>query len=822
MTGFSLKTIKPPITLHYLPFRPTVSNSVNWTAQTTTTKEVVEQSLATETDQAITSQDSQIRFEDTAEVEHITDRMRLTQLFNSVNPFPEDTPITLLGRNVQLPDVSWNSPLTMVRIPLLTTIIANSSIHATILGDLTTPTMYRYLQTSWTVTIRLNSTPYHQGSLLVSWMPNCYDYTTFPGSELTTLGSLHNTSILSASMQQQITMDIPFFSINPHLDLAAGSMTAVQLIQPIVYIAELNPLRTSSDSITDTVPISIWVQMKDIHTYGILDPDALYSKTRTNNTSVVYGRKESGKQRTNIEAQGKDQLGESAQTAITLVKPVLQSIPIVSDIINFGKSIFGNLDKPSSDQTVTYVTDRPNRGFTHLTGVDYSEALSTFPNYSVSKEIGIESSSDMDITKYCQLPALYYTTTATTKGVVLVAPVHPESYSNSTRTTPDYLYFGSRFFQYFRGSVKYMFQFVGTPFFSCRFKISIVYSASSPAGPTGNGTGFMSRIVDVKGDAWTNFVVPYLSQRIWNRTKYVVAEESVPWLIIEALTDVQGSSLPADALYYINVWRAGGPDFQLASQIHYTGWLPGSAKSSEEFIKNKLIIENVRKESAVQDKWNEPSQGVQTNSTAMKESGLYMANQATTMTDMCKRYGDGEVLQSPYSYPGEFVNDWSLSPINLFACTFLFWRGSRRMRFLNSNNVSLYHPGTTLWPDGDTLVLDNNETFPISIPWYCQELARPTFQAMTGFYPASASTMPASMYPSASWGIGYKRWIAAGDDFAYYWVVPPNLVPFTPPPSAPDDGLSKRTTSSIRTRAPSCVTKEVTTNSTKKDPETLG
>lgn len=688
--------------------------------------------------------------------------MSLEQRWSRVNPYPEDTPKSLLERVVQVPDYAWNNAWTGTELKLLTAFLTVSNIHQSILGSFS-ESMYRFLQCGFKVTIRINSTPFHQGALVVSWCPDNYQTVNVPGG-LLGYASMENTVILSASQQDQVTLDIPYFSLNPHYDLAFPR----EWIDTRVNIKVLNPLLTSSSSVVDTVPVSVFIQMTNVHTYGILDPDTLRLTEKP--VRKTNFEKQSSKSKQNTEAQAKDAIGETAKGVISLVKPVLSSIPLVSDVLSFGKNLFANLDKPSSDQAVQYTTTRPHRGHAHLTGLDYSESLSSFPSYQTSKETEL-SSSDMNITKYCSIPALFYSTTITTKGVVLKVAVHPAKYSSSYRSIdyPDYLAFGSQFFRYYRGSVKYLVQFVGTPFYSCRFKLSVVHSLNLPPGGTGTGTGFMSKVVDVKGDAWTSFVVPYLGCRMWSYTTFDADPvPDVPYFILEALTDVQGSSLPADAIYYVNIWRAAGPDFQLAMQTTVNqDWTP----PAPEVKKTNFV-----KQSALAQKWNEPSQPIKEGATGILESGTYMADQSTTITDMCKRFVPHlPGMTGPFTYP----SDWDSSalvpyPIFLFTSSFLFWKGSRRFKTGPGNlmyaAVQRTQVSTPIY--GNAVVLGSNidAAPPVTIPWYHNELFYTTTIARHDYNP-TPWTMPVDMVIA---GISGQFWIAAGDDFGYYYLVPPN------------------------------------------------
>jgi hypothetical protein len=194
-------------------------NTANWSqAQIVNSEKSVETTLSTETDQAIVTQDSNIRFEDTARVETQAGLLPLEKLWRIVNPYPEDTPTTLLSRVIQLPDYAWDGAWGGAEIKLLSAVLTVSNIHQAILGNFT-ENMYRFLQCGYRVTVRVNSTPFHQGALCVTWCPDNYQTVNVPGGILG-YASMENAVILSASQQDQCTIDIPYFQLNPHYDLS--------------------------------------------------------------------------------------------------------------------------------------------------------------------------------------------------------------------------------------------------------------------------------------------------------------------------------------------------------------------------------------------------------------------------------------------------------------------------------------------------------------------------------------------------------------------------------------------------------------------------
>lgn len=698
----------------------------------------------------------------------------MDNLYKSINPYKEETPTQLLQRVVQLPDLTWTTGsgiITVIRP--LRAIITNSPIHQQVLGLKaatlgSTAGMYRYLRCGFKLIIRVNSTQFHQGTIMVNWLPKQAGGTSLYSTVVANSASIHNTVILSASKQDSATIHIPFMGTYPHHDLA-GVQTKIQDVY--VFIRVLNPLLTSSAAVVDSIPITVFLQMEDIELYGYLPTVAMTAFT--GERPFKEQSSQQAKTTTNSEAQAKDNQGQSAPGPLNIIKPIIRSIPIVGDAIDLVKGLVANLDKPSTDQVTTFTMPRYHRGHTLLTGADYCEPLTSFPSYQVTKQFSIHN-SDMKVTDYAQMPALFYTTTCTTKGVILTLNVHPMVYGSSTRTEPDFLAFATSFFTYWRGGIKFLIQFVGTPFYSARFRISVSHTLVAPSGGAGDGTGYTSRIVDAKGDAWTEFTVPYLTPQIWSMTNQTKNGPAQSYLIIELLTDVQGSSLPATALYYVNIWRGAASDYQL-SQLR-----PG--QDLTPLPENRPFKE----QSSLVDVWKGPADAVQTQATGSQESGICMADQSSTITDMCKRFVPHTfpTTGAPYSYPWYDYSVPLRDPFHTWAQSFVFWRGSRRLKLSDSEFFTIVPPGGTYADgvasrDGGAIALDSSSsTQSATVPWHCQFIAAVSDIRLY----QDADTIPALPIDGICSTTGLPYWIAGGDDFMYLWPLPPIWAALQPAP----------------------------------------
>lgn len=675
----------------------------------------------------------------------------------------------VLKRPVQLDVANWvpGRGLVIRTNPLLD-LVATSYPHRTILGAINgIPTdmgMYRYLRCGFKMTVKVNSTPYHQGVLVASWRP--------PGlgtiNELPQHTCAWNAVMLSASQQDQCELHIPYIHQKPHWDLSVN----LSVQTPIFWLTAINSLISSSPSISLSVPYEIFVQMEDISVYGIqpqTTPTTVFKSRRTSySTFVSDSRKDK-------EAEAKDMVGMAAKGAIQLVKPIISSIPFAPQIITMGKFLFGNLDKPSSQQAATITMERGHRAHALLKGEDFTEPLSQEPSFNVSQEVNMTTSA-MGVTQYAQKPALYNQYTVTAPGTVDTFSAHPMVYLNAVRTEPDFLAFASSFYSYWRGSIKYMFHFVGTPFYSARFKISVATTPNIPASTTlSGGTGYYSRIIDVKGDAFTSITVPYLNPQVWGMMQNT---NDCSFLIIELLSPIQGSSLPASALYYVNVFRAAANDFQLSFLTKSQNY-PSLTETDES-----RIFTGFESDTSLDGKFAETSEGITTANHGFTEHGLFMADTAGSISDSLKRY----VQHTPIplfgqSYPNTPITAPTIfSPFHFWQFGFCYWRGSRRIKNTAvvsglMPTISLVDPTGNTTTSGHALAISYSNTTTgfqaVTVPWYS-----PDMFFLCGGVQTNSNTSPIDTFNSNLTDFPLT-WISAGDDFCYLMVRPPIIAGIT-------------------------------------------
>jgi len=742
--------------------------------------------------------EDQIIFQDTTPIVVQHTPNALERLYGNANPFPDETPKSIIEKAVKIETLIWSSSSTGWSFSPLEALLATSVQISRVLGDLSSfYGVYRYLRCGFKINIKLNSTPYHQGCLVASWTPPG----KLSGQDMRPEMACGNHGIiLSASAQDQCEMNIPYVNFDPWWDLIAYNPT----YSPVIYLSILNSLRTSNGAVVDSVPITIWISLTDTKVCGPLPIGFIYGSKSLDSTivkgqrtvpesekEVIYesqASRDNKQPKPSKEAQQKYVSGTTAITAITdAVLPLVKSVPLVGEALTIARAILSSLDKPTSDQPSTITLNRTWRGFTMLNGLDYPESLGQNPVNIVTKDIGLITSG-LSVTQFASLPNFYQTALVSTAGVVYNIVVHPMRYHNFStggRAQPDFLAFAAATYSYWRGSIKYLFQFVGTAFYSCSFRISVYLGPVLSSGlvtAVEDGVPLYSKVITVRGDAWCDVEVPYLRKRSWEFTKYLPAftgndsQQCNPFILVEALTDVQGSSSPSSAVYYVNVYRAGGSDIQFSQLCGATnvGFLD---ESGIEYDSQCSLI----------DKFNQPFDPIAVGVHGLIEDHVCMADTSGSITDVCKRpaqqYFVGNsgapsniALYQTYPWSEDSTLSYRYQPLFWWSLAFAYWRGGMRIYgpLFNSNYIvalsAIQNAGIKVGQGYE--IVSDQVGIHAEVPYYCRAAYVPTVACNTISNLLATfelpSTIATSNVPSTQ-----TIAIAFGDDACYLHPIAP-------------------------------------------------
>lgn len=687
-------------------------------------------------------------------------------------PFPNPTPTALLTRAYQLPDISW-TPAYAGSTILFPDVLLGFQTLANALYP------FKYMRTGVKIVIRLNSTPYHQGALVVGWLPSINNSTVPNVAQLCACNSV----ILSASTQDSATIRIPY--VNPAAWFQINPFTANAVVARL-YIQQLSTLITTSPGIPASVPITMFVSFDEPEVAGYYQPVQAQSTRGTSRFGLdqtKYPKPIDSKP--NEEARDKKRDGLDARAIIRGVSAIVKKIPFLNTIlspITFFVDLL-DLDYPTSNEVAHPQIYAPTRGFSQLSGLSSAETISMYPNPTLSTEnFGMETSR-MSVSALANRPMLYGNTQFYNPGDNWVTTVFPTSfspiydYSGSPVQSSDYLQFCAAPFSYWRGSIKFLLHFVSSAFYSARFQI--YYSNGAVSSPNGD---LLQTVIDVKGDTFTEFTVPYLFPNYWQP----LADNSyAPALVVRMITPIVGSSLPSTPTIYLNVFRAGGEDTQF-SLLGNAAYLPYDYDNP------------VTAQSSINSRFKQVFPSLIEGSNMSQELKSVMSEQIGTIKDCTMRASSINANVTAFDYPsvtGETSDTQLLSrePFNYWSSVFAFWRGGRRIRqyygspFGGTAPTARVSTPSDLTTFGNTqfpVALDTTMTFPTwEVPWY---------HTSPYFFVPSYGGIDLSQVPPVNLVLGATfpiTIISGSDDFEYLFVTPPFPVYRTastgkPPPAS--------------------------------------
>jgi len=740
-------------------------NDVNWVAQTT----IPDKTLLQTQEAGPTHQDELTQFREAEEEVTVQSAVESSFMHDSIdNPYPTQVPTSILSRNFRVLTFSWGPSYTTQTLDFPYCLLQQESI-----GDALAS--FLYFRGDVRVEVRMNTTPFHYGALMCSWLP----YTNVTGSINVFQASGNRPVVLSASTQQAATIDIPWTSPETWCNWVAcanDTLNQTAFIGRLMF-HQLVPLTTTSSSISDTVIIQVFASFQNPRVAGYVPSSSTRvakEKLKERRKSLPKAWQESGPFRTQSKSQeavvkSKDQTMVSDVVDGTIA-PIMRSLGSFGDsVVNAASALFsggkflGLFDKPRSLSSVQVYQVDYSKGHAQADGLYEGQSLGMYQFNklgSSSNMMGGES-SDMTINQFVGLPMLHRIIPFTTANQTDSATVIDPYYYNNAFGQLDYLMFASTCFNYWRGSIKYMIQFITTAFTTARFRISVNYvSYSSAVTTTGD---VVSRIVDVKGDTITEFTVPYLYNTHWRTIGTTgLADTTSPRLSIEVLEDIVGQSIESDATVYVILWRAAGEDFQFQQ------------------LQSPLLNESLdlaEEQTSIRDRFRVPFEGIVKGVSGGVEHNFISSEAPVTIKDCLKRFSSNSdfITTLPFNcYQFDLFPFWS----NVFN----YFRGSRRLKSIYSASAgiaSIYPTNTYSALTGGSLsgcgyaytqCTEYNQ-LSTEIPWFSTLPYYPTLPAIS----AMNSTVAEEAFPSDFAVIASPNltFLSAGDDFQYGFVVAP-------------------------------------------------
>jgi hypothetical protein len=648
--------------------------------------------------------------------------------------------------------------------------------------------LYRYYSADIEIRIKMETTPFHQGALLVSSMPG--GPALLPN--LTTASGL-NACVLCASEQNECKLTIPYLAPQDWIDGFTSNLAGTDSSIGRLWIKTLNTLIPTQANMPTSVPVIVYWRFKNIKQKSPISGVTVLPKDR-----IFVEAHSNMKPRHNTEASAKHKNGLDTHSAVSMASAMIKEIPVVGNIYagvaSVLKSIAPDLSKPTAQVAPVPMSMLYGHQTAVTEGLDYSQETSMYPNAQVTQSptfYGMES-SHMPVSSLAQKPMLHDTPILTNASPDFFTFCTPLYFKNSINQS-DWLYNVAYAFRYWRGSIKYFLHFCVPSFYAFRVLVTLEDQNAVAAPQSGD---VLSKVIDIKGNTCVTFNVPYQRSTPWvspRADRLFSGSYAPPVLRVLIITPIVGSTAPATPIVYLNVWRAGGEDTQFSSLM--------GARDGDDVM-------NVEAHMDMCQLFSIPFETLHPTQIQGLEKGLIQCDVAGTVSDCLKRPANHTsstttVFGGKSTVPGTFIpgasninfSTFGREPFHYFSNMFLFWRGSRVLKHKQETDLFSLQgaDGNQTYGDGlghmfvtdptGTPYLMHDES--INVPYYCQVPYYPTWQG-TQLFPPNFLTSPAGPitpldlvpYPPPTTGAFQ---ICGGDDLMLLYPAPFFPLVYYPP-----------------------------------------
>lgn len=511
------------------------------------------------------------------------------------NTMPDVDLMRFLRRPIEVGEVVW----------------ASSSAIGASLGSWSFPQVYfnttiankiekiAFWRPNFEISIRMNGTPMHYGTLVFAWLPQAGNLDPAYFSDYRSIFG-NNWLQVSASANQTTTFTVPYTHYKDML-----SVGALQVDLFYLYCFVSVPLN-SVNGAPPPVNFTIYARVLEPNLAGYTYTSNFTSQS---DTQGVIAPKFQRQKLVDTEAEKKTDTGRIVSTTLKSVSDFsshFKSIPFIGELAAPVSTLFGGLsgvahwlgfDIPVNESYTHPIQVRQPRMIT----VEDNPAAVTLgirPSMSLSKDYAmvndtIEASS---ILRFIQRPCIYYTGTIVSTNAagtnLFVDPVTPFAFgvSDYTQATVPALFYltplswMAKNFQFWRGGLRVHLHFVCSHFHSTRVRIwylpyvaNTVWAQFEDIAPTETNTQDVVNVVlDITQETDYSFTIPYMQQseflEVVNQLNPVGNTPSTGYDIMTQCNGIWGIQLinaltsgaaTVSPIYY-QVFYSAANDFQFA------------------------------------------------------------------------------------------------------------------------------------------------------------------------------------------------------------------------------------------------------------------
>lgn len=603
---------------------------------------------------------------------------------------------------------------------------------------------FRFIRAEVKVSLRINSTQFNYGKLMVGFIP-CAN--SIDAGAVMTLG-LHQCRpiTVSANANEVVEFTIPWTLPIDWFDMSTGQ----DPFHPFgwVEVQVLLPLRSSSQA-TASCNYAVFAQFQNIELAGYRGIPQSQGKDRTPQTEAADKAKSGSTQgvlraATGLASQVVSLAGLSeAVPIIEGIAPVLEALGPIVSLLGFAK--------PTSVETTRRVLPAAF-DWNNMSGVESGYRLCADPEQSVASDVCPESNWDMlSVARVPSMHASFVFSSSTTVGT-RVFSMEVNTLLATVPGTPAYIDVIRSMFYYWRGGLKVKFEFASSTFFSARLRI--VYNpepmpAQIPVFDQGN---VVSQIVDIRGDTNVTFTVPYLAS-----TRWLTQGENPGWIEVYLINELVAPDPALTNAVQCVVWVAAADDFQTQAIYNRAEAVltldPGRPKS----------------QGAVVEEFSGDFEGIAGMSGGIIDKSTCDSEQIYSWEAWVKRYEHNGSTASP-------VQSFGLKPASGRAITlpfalFNFARGSLRVTMIGSGSTNPYRVQRGTFGHGGIVpqfIRGTSVSYhQFECPWFSKF---PYESLLTQQYNSEMDTL----YTVTS--IAGSQYRAYGEDIEFGWLLPTSMI----------------------------------------------
>jgi hypothetical protein len=416
----------------------------------------------------------------------------------------------------------------------------------------------------------INGSPFYYGSMMAA-------YTPLSGWRTDTVGAGLGTYLVPTSQKPHVwlenqncstaEMELPFFYPFPYMQPSVtklGNMGRVDL-------AQFAPLLSANGTSSSNVDIQVYAWAEDVHLSG------------PTNLPVAQSEFVHDGQISSVASAVADAAGALSQ--VPVLGPYARATEMASRMVSGVASHFGFTNVPNIEDV------RPMKSMPfQLASTAISEPvhkLSVQPKQETAigaEQHGGPSEDELTLSSFCTrtsfLTGTEWPTTLEPGSLLFSSVAAPGLFeSNSTEIAHTPVSYVSNHFQYWRGSLKFTFKVVRSPYHRGRLAISWDQNAENLSStPSIGNPNTISTIMDLDETSECSFVVPYMREQLFMQTGNIINQSGPRWSVdpnpSSGFTGVNGiigvrvlnrlTAPEASSAVTILVFVSAGDDFEFA------------------------------------------------------------------------------------------------------------------------------------------------------------------------------------------------------------------------------------------------------------------